>query len=168
MRAAGTPARPKSCLVDQLLEPAKTILAAAVLALSAAACGAADLASYRVDNDGVAAPLTDEPGNPARGRQIVRDMGHVTCLICHRMPIPEEPDHGEIGPSLEGVGSRLTDAQLRLRLIDSKQVNPDSVMPSYYRTSGFTRIGAQFEGRPIYSAQQIEDVVAYLALLKDK
>ncbi len=128
----------------------------------------AETAAYRVENGGVPKPLTDEPGNPARGRQIVRDMGHVTCLICHRMPIPEEPDHGEIGPSLEGVGSRLTVPQLRLRLIDSKQVNPDSVMPSYHRTTGFTRIGAQYESRPIYSAQQIEDVVAYLALLKDK
>lgn len=109
--------------------------------------------------------LTSSPGNPALGRQIVRDQGHVTCLICHAMPIPEEPDHGDIGPPLAGVGGRYNAGELRLRLIDPKAINPDTIMPSYYRTNDLNRVGAEYRGRPIYTAQEIEDVVAYLASL---
>src|SRR5690606_39700877 len=77
-----------------------------------------------------------QPGNPVRGRQIVRDINNATCLICHAMPIPEEPDHGEIGPPLHGVGSRYTVEELRLRLVDPKAINPDTIMPSYFRAEG--------------------------------
>jgi sulfur-oxidizing protein SoxX len=108
-------------------------------------------------------PLTDAPGNPGRGRLIVRDTARATCLICHSLPIPEEPDHGRIGPSLAGVGSRLTPAELRLRLVDPKAVNPDTIMPSYFRTEGLHRVAEGYRGQTIYTAQQIEDVVAYLS-----
>ncbi len=141
------------------------VLAASAFIVTAAV--GEDLVNFKIENVAVPQPLTGEPGNPARGRQIVRDMNHVTCLICHSMPIPEEPDHGEIGPPLAGVGSRFTASELRLRLIDPKAVNPATIMPSYYRVSNFMRVGESFRDRPIYTAQQIEDVVAYLSLLKD-
>jgi sulfur-oxidizing protein SoxX len=127
---------------------------------------AADLAPYKIDNGAIDKPLTNEPGNPARGRQIVRDLSHATCLICHTMPIAEEPDHGEIGPSLAGVGSRYSAGELRLRLVDPKALNPETLMPSYYRVSDLYRVWTPFRDQPIYTAQQIEDVVAYLSQLK--
>ncbi len=111
--------------------------------------------------------LTDQPGNPARGRQIVRDQGAASCLICHGMPITEEPDHGNVGPPLHGVGSRYSVAELRQRLVDPRSYNPETIMPSYYRTDGLYRVLGRFDGRPIYTAQQIEDVVAYLAGLRE-
>jgi L-cysteine S-thiosulfotransferase len=121
----------------------------------------------RIENGEIARPLTDEPGNPGRGRLIVRDTARATCLICHALPIPEEPDHGEVGPSLAGVGKRYTPGQLRLRLVDPKAINPDTIMPSYYRVENLYRVLDTYRGQPIYTAQQIEDVVAYLAQLRD-
>lgn len=121
---------------------------------------------WRVEGLAIPEPLTATPGNPARGRQIVRDINNATCLICHAMPIPEEPDHGDIGPPLHGVGSRLTAGEIRLRIVDPKHVNPDSIMPSYHRTQGLYRVLAAYRGRPIYTAQQVEDVVAYLVSLR--
>jgi sulfur-oxidizing protein SoxX len=136
------------------------MLAAAGLA------SAEDVVPYKIENGAIDKPLTSEPGNPGRGRQIVRDQNHATCLICHVMPIPEEPDHGQVGPSLVGVGSRYTEGQIRLRLVDPKALNPDTIMPSYYRTADLNRVLALYRVQPIYTAQQVEDVVAYLSQLK--
>lgn len=134
--------------------------------LSALPVSAQETGSYVITNDWeIAAPLTSTPGNPARGRQIVRDTTKATCLICHAMPIPEEPDHGEIGPPLHSVGALYSRGELRLRLVDPKRLNPDTIMPSYYRVEGLYRVLKQYEGRSIYTAQEIEDVVAYLATL---
>ena len=110
-------------------------------------------------------PLTTEPGNPARGRLIVRDLDRASCLICHALPIPEEPDHGTIGPPLHGIGAHLSVAEMRQRIIDPKAANPDTIMPSYYRTTGLRDVLEIYRGRPIYTAQQVEDVVAYMATL---
>lgn len=129
---------------------------------------AQEMVPYRITNGAIEMPLTAEPGNPGRGRRIVADLAHVSCLICHALPIPEEPDHGAVGPSLVGVGSRYTAGEIRLRLVDPKALNPQSMMPSYYRVDGLERVQQVYRGKPIYSAQQIEDVVAYLAQLKDK
>lgn len=144
-------------------------LAAAILTAAVAATGvrAEPLVEYRIEGDAIPEPLTATPGNPARGRQLVRDMGHVTCLICHALPIPEEPDHGAVGPSLSDIASRASIGQIRLRLVDPKALNPQTIMPSYYRLAGLTRVEAPYRDRPIYSAQQVEDVVAYLASLKE-
>ena len=149
---------------------ADALLISAGLLAGIAAGGPADaedVVAFRIENGAIPEPLTDSPGNPARGRQIVRDMGHATCLICHAMPIPEEPDHGEIGPPLAGVGSRYTPGELRLRLVDPKSINPQTIMPSYYRVDDLYRVWGPYRDRPIYTAQQIEDVVAYLAQLRD-
>ncbi len=145
----------------------RRLLALALLAAMGATAGhGQEVASYRIVDDGIPEPLTDSPGNPARGRQIVRDLDKATCLICHQMPIPEEPDHGRIGPPLHGIGARFTPAELRLRVVDAKALDPETVMPSYHRVEGLYRVLERFRGRPIYSAQEVEDVVAYLASLK--
>lgn len=109
------------------------------------------------------APLTDVKGDPAAGREIVRKKG--LCLSCHQMPIPEDADHGDVGPPLEGVGSRMQPAELRMRVVDAKIINPDTSMPSFYKKD-LHRVAKKFEGQTILTAQEVEDVVAYLATLK--
>ncbi|MDO9708536.1 sulfur oxidation c-type cytochrome SoxX [Paracraurococcus lichenis] len=115
----------------------------------------------------MAAPLTGLPGDPARGRAIVADRQRGLCLLCHAAPIAEERFQGDLAPSLAGVGARLTEGQLRLRMVDGRRLNPDTIMPSYYSTEGLRQVGRAWQGRTILSAQEIEDVVAYLATLRD-
>jgi sulfur-oxidizing protein SoxX len=142
-------------------------LAAGAVALTAVRAAAEPPVPYEVVGLGIPRPLTDEPGNPERGRLIVRDARNASCLICHAMPIPEEPNHGNIGPPLAGIGSRQTEAQLRLRLVDARLINPATVMPAYYSIAGFVSVQQQYAGQTIYSAQDIEDVVAYLLTLTE-
>lgn len=113
------------------------------------------------------APLTATPGDPVRGRAIVRDAGKASCLICHAMPIPEEPDHGGIGPPLAGIGARATPGALRRRLVDPTVLDPATAMPAYHRVDGLHRVLERYRGEPIYTAQEVEDVVAYLVTLVD-
>ena len=105
-------------------------------------------------------------GDAARGRAIVADRQVGLCLLCHSAPIPEERFQGDLAPSLEGVGGRLSAAELRQRLVDPAAVNPKTIMPSYYRSEGLARVAPTFRGKTILNAEQIEDVVAYLATLK--
>jgi sulfur-oxidizing protein SoxX len=111
--------------------------------------------------------LTGKPGDPARGRAIVANRTLGLCLLCHGAPIPEERFQGNLAPSLAGAGARATPGQLRLRLIDPARLNPDTIMPPYFRTDGLARVARNFQGRPILTAEQIEDVVAWLATLKE-
>jgi sulfur-oxidizing protein SoxX len=143
------------------------VVLAGSVALIAASSLADELVPYVVVDGAIPRPLTTTPGNPDRGRLTLRDTANVTCLICHKVPIAGEPDQGEIGPSLAGVGSRYTPGELRLRLVNPKALNPNTIMPAYYRTEGLNRVLPLYRDRPIYTAQQIEDVVAFLALLKD-
>lgn len=117
--------------------------------------------------DAIPHSLSGQPGDPARGRAIVANRTVGLCLLCHSGPIPEERFQGNLAPSLEGAGLRSTPGQLRLRLVDARRLNPDTIMPPYYRTDGLTRVARNFQGKTILTAQQIEDVVAYLATLKD-
>ena len=117
--------------------------------------------------DSMAKPLTGEPGDAARGRAIVANRTVGLCLLCHSGPIPEERFQGNLAPSLAGAGSRSTPAQLRLRIADAARLNPDTIMPAYFRMDGLSRVAKNFQGKTILNAQQIEDVVAYLATLKD-
>jgi sulfur-oxidizing protein SoxX len=116
--------------------------------------------------DAVDMPLTAQPGDPARGQRIVENHQLSACLLCHSGPFPEPHLQGTIGPSLQGVGSRLTAGEIRLRLIDARRLNPDTVMPPYYVVDGLNRTGHAWQGRPALSAQQIEDVVAFLTTLR--
>ena len=116
--------------------------------------------------DAVDTPLTDQSGDPTRGRQIVEDRQLGDCLLCHSGPFPASHLQGTIGPSLSGVGLRLSAGQIRLRLIDARKLNPDTVMPPYYLADGLNRVAHQWQGKPALTAQQIEDVVAFLATLR--
>ena len=120
---------------------------------------------YVVENFAIAEPLAGEAGDPERGKSVMIDRDLGNCLGCHEVPIDAE-FFGTTGPALAGVRDRLTLAQLRLRLVDSKQINPMSMMPSYYETEGLHRVQKKFEGRTVLSAQQIEDVIAFLATLR--
>jgi sulfur-oxidizing protein SoxX len=125
------------------------------------------LLPYTVVGDAVPAPLVEAPGDPARGRAVVVSRQRGLCLLCHTGPFPEERFQGDLAPSLAGVGSRLSEGQIRLRLIDSRRLDPGSIMPSYYRTDGLERVGAAWRGKPVLSAEEIEDVVAFLATLRN-
>lgn len=119
-----------------------------------------------VVSDAVVQSLTGSAGDPARGRAIIADRQKGFCLLCHGGPFPEEPLQGNLAPSLAGAGSRWTEGQLRLRLMDNKRVNPESIMPAYHRIEGLNRVGANWRERPILSAAEIEDVLAFLMGLK--
>jgi L-cysteine S-thiosulfotransferase len=125
------------------------------------------LLPYTVVGDAIPAPLTGAPGDPARGRVIVTSRQRGLCLLCHSGPFPEERFQGDLAPSLAGVGSRLSEGQIRLRLVDSRKLDPDTIMPSYYRTDGLNRVGAAWRDKPVLTAEEIEDVVAFLATLRD-
>ncbi len=116
--------------------------------------------------DAIDAPLTAQPGDPARGRQIVANRALSACLLCHAGPFPAPHLQGNVGPPLDGVGARLTEGQIRLRLVDARLVNPDTVMPPYHVVEGLNRTGHAWQGKPILDAQKIEDVVAFLATLR--
>ncbi|WP_295646564.1 sulfur oxidation c-type cytochrome SoxX [uncultured Methylibium sp.] len=134
---------------------------------TAVVAAAAQVAAPVVVGDAIPSPLTAAPGDAARGRAIVADRRVGLCLLCHSGPFPEEPFQGDLAPSLAGAGSRLDAGRLRLRLVDSRRLNPASLMPSYHRADGLQRVGSAWQGRPILDAQQIEDVVAFLMSLKD-
>lgn len=111
-------------------------------------------------------PLTDQPGDAARGRALVASRTTGLCLLCHAAPITEERFQGNLAPDLAGVGRRFSAAGLRQRLLDPRAFNPDSLMPSYGRTAGLVRVGRAWAGQPVLQAQQIEDVVAWLETLQ--
>jgi len=124
------------------------------------------LQSYAIVGDGIPDPLTGSPGDATRGRALVLDRAS-TCILCHSGPFPETRFQGDLAPSLAGTGSRWTESQLRLRLVDASRLNPETIMPSYYRIDGLQRVGKNWQAKPILSAEQIEDIVAYLVSLRE-
>lgn len=144
-------------------------LLAVTLSLFVCACpGHAQeaLRPYTVVGDAIPASLTGAKGDAANGRAIVINR-QTTCLLCHSGPFPEEKFQGTLGPDLKGTGSRWSEGQLRLRLVDAAKLNADTIMPSYYRLDGLIRVAPAWRGKPILSAEQIEDVVVFLATLRD-
>lgn len=143
---------------------------AALLALAMAStgpAGAQELRSFRIDGDAIVQPLTGAKGDPARGRTIVVDRQKGLCLLCHTGPFPEQRFQGNLAPDLGGVGGRLSEGEIRLRLVDSRKLSPATIMPPYYATDGLVRVGRNWQGRPVLSAEQIEDVVAFLTTLTE-
>jgi sulfur-oxidizing protein SoxX len=124
-------------------------------------------AASAVAGDELPASLTGAKGDPARGRAIVANRQVGLCLLCHSGPFPEERFQGNLAPDLSGAGRRWTEGELRLRLVDPARLNPETIMPSYHRTEGLERVAPAFRGKPILTPQQIEDVVAFLATLRD-
>lgn len=119
--------------------------------------------------------LTGVAGDAAAGQVIMTTRGKGNCIACHQVTALEEfPFHGEVGPSLDGVAGRWNEAELRGMVANAKMTFPDTMMPSFYKTSGYLRPGNAFSGKageeplaPLLTAQEIEDVVAYLQTLTE-
>ncbi len=126
---------------------------------------AEELRAPVISGDAIPASLTGLPGDPARGRAIVVNRQN-TCVLCHSGPFTDQKFQGDLAPDLAGTGSRWSEGQLRLRLVDASRLNPATIMPSYYRLDGLQRVGAPWRDKPILSAEQIEDAVAYLVTLR--
>ena len=128
---------------------------------------AGETPAYRVvDENSIPKPLTDVKGDPVRGKKVAINRKQGNCLACHVMPIPDQQFHGEVGPDLSEVASAYSEGELRLRVVDPKVLNPDTIMPAFYRTEGLHRVMKNFQGKSVLTAQQVEDVVAYLMTLK--
>jgi sulfur-oxidizing protein SoxX len=120
---------------------------------------------YKIVNDTIPVSLTGVPGDPVKGKKLVINRKKGNCLACHAMPIPEQQFHGEVGPDLNGVGSRLSEAELRLQLVNSKALNPETIMPAFHKVA-LNRVLKKFKGKTILGAQEIEDILAYLVTIK--
>lgn len=129
--------------------------------------GSPRVADYRVVGDAIPTPLTAQPGDPQRGRALVVDRRVGLCLLCHSGPFPEERFQGNLAPSLASTGARWTAGQLRLRVADPKRLDPDSLMPGYHHRRELRQVATAQRGQPIFDAQQVEDVVAFLQTLRD-
>jgi len=117
-------------------------------------------------DDGIPHSLTGSPGDAVRGREIAFNRDKGNCPICHVIPAPDANLHGNVGPSLDGVAGRLSEGQMRLRLVDDRRLNPSSIMPSYYRVDGLRRVAAAYAGATVLTAEDIEDVLAFLMTLR--
>jgi L-cysteine S-thiosulfotransferase len=126
----------------------------------------AELVHYKIAGDAIPQSLTGAKGDPARGRAIVGNRNVGLCLLCHSGPFPEDRFQGNIGPDLSGAGARWSEGQLRLRIVDARKLNPDTIMPPFYRVDDLTRVPAPYRDKPVLTAVEVEDVVAYLMTLK--
>jgi sulfur-oxidizing protein SoxX len=153
---------------------AATSAVVATLAASLLGAGAsaqenrsAGLVPYTVVGKTIPQPLTAAPGDAANGRRVTMNRESGDCVLCHALPdLPVASVHGNVGPPLAGVGSRLTAPELRMRIVDPTRLNPDSVMPAYYRVQNLTQVASAYRGKPVLTAQEVEDVVAYLQGLR--
>jgi L-cysteine S-thiosulfotransferase len=135
----------------------RTVLALACVVVTVS-CAAPKSSADSLETPLVAA------GDPARGREVfvAREGGH--CVLCHAAP--GVGTAGNVGPSLAGVGARLTPGQIRLRIADMPRVNPDAAMPAFHRTEGLARVAPEYRGKPALSGQEVEDLVAWLSTLR--
>lgn len=125
----------------------------------------APLVAFTVVEDAIPQPLTAMPGDATRGRALALDRSKGNCVTCHELPLRAD-FQGDLGPPLAGVAGRYSIGELRLRIVDSKRVNPESNMPPYYRVDGLTAVRPDWAGRPMLAAQEVEDVLAYLMTLR--
>ncbi len=116
-------------------------------------------------NDATPTSLTGASGDPVRGRALVANRQVGLCLLCHSGPFPEERFQGNLAPDLKSA-ARLSEGEIRARIVDPRRANPETIMPAYFDTGGLTRVAPSFRGKTILTAEQIEDIVAYLVLLK--
>ncbi len=146
---------------------AATVAFVAIVGTAASGHAVAQPAGYAAALDSLPQSLTGSPGDAVRGRAIVANRQVGLCLLCHTGPIPEERFQGNLAPDLAGAGKRWSAGQLRLRMVDARALNPQTIMPSYHRTDGLNRVAPAFASAPMLAAQQVEDVVAYLLTLRD-
>ncbi len=144
------------------------LLPASVVAASdASSAGGEPYYEWTMENLAIATPIGGKRGNAERGRRLSTERAKGNCIACHVMPIPDAEFPGELGPPLTGVGKRLSEAEIRLRVVDSKQVNPFTIMPGYYRDPKLlNHVKKKFRGKTVLTAQEVEDLVAYLVTLK--
>lgn len=148
----------------------KLTLAAGAVALLLPFAAAAETApgDVKIVDMMVSDSLTGQPGDALNGRKVVADRRLGNCLACHAVTeLKDQAFHGNVGPALDGAGSRWEEAQLRAILVNSKSVFDGTVMPAFYRTDGFNRLPEDRVGKTILSAQDVEDVIAYLKTLKE-
>ncbi|MDP7053844.1 MAG: sulfur oxidation c-type cytochrome SoxX [Alphaproteobacteria bacterium] len=142
-------------------------VAGIIAATAASAETKASLVKFEITKgESIAQSLTGQPGDPVKGRAVAIHRKKGNCLACHAMPAPEQQFHGNIGPDLTGVASRYSSGELRLRLVDATIINEDTIMPAFYRNVGLHRVLKKFKGKTVLSAQEVEDVLAYLLTLK--
>ena len=156
-------------LVRQCLRSMSVLIAALALSWPGGSVHAADTtppSAVEIVGDGIPQPVAATPGDAARGRSLILARDPANCVLCHAVPDPAVRFSGNLGPTLAGVGERLTVPQLRLRVADIIRLNPSTIMPSYYRVDGFRLVATAYRGKPILTAAEVEDVVAYLATLK--
>ena len=140
--------------------------AALLVVLGLACCGvAAQGAGTGYAVDGIAQSFAPT-GDAQRGRALLIARDPANCILCHGLSDPAVRFSGNLAPPLDGAGNRLTIAQLRLRVADSSRINPETIMPAYYRTEGLRAVAAAYQGKPVLTAQQVEDVVVYLSTLR--
>lgn len=143
-----------------------------VVALAAAASAIlpaparAELVHYQIVGDAIAQSLTGAKGDPARGRAIVANHNTGLCLLCHSGPFPDDKFQGNLAPDLAGAGTRWSEGQLRLRIVDGSKLNPNTIMPPFYRIDRLVRVPPEYRDKPVLTAMEVEDVVAYLMTLK--
>lgn len=154
-----------------------SVIAAVAAGVMASGAYAEEVAPTAVSyTDGaVEQSLTGVAGDVANGRALVGSKGAGNCVACHEVSdLADVPFQGNIGPMLDGAGDRWTEAELRGLIVNAKMVFEGTMMPAFYKTEGFTRPGNAYTGKaaddtfgPLLSAQEVEDVVAYLATLKE-
>lgn len=135
----------------------RSLLIAALGALLLTGPALAQPADYQIEGDGIPKALTATPGNAARGKALLARREGANCLTCHSIKDKELPGGGSKGPALDGIGANLTTAQLRLSVVDLSRVSRSTGMPSFHKGGG---------DAPKLGAQDIEDIVAYLATLR--
>ena len=142
-----------------------TVALAATLAILASNAHA-ELVAYKIAGDAIPTSLTGSHGDAARGRAIVANHNLGLCLLCHSGPFPQDKFQGTMAPDLAGAGTRWSEGQLRLRIVDASKFNAATIMPPFYRVDHLTRVAPAFRGKPVLTAVEVEDVVAYLMTLK--
>ncbi|MCH9807523.1 MAG: sulfur oxidation c-type cytochrome SoxX [Alphaproteobacteria bacterium] len=138
------------------------------LSINGASADPVAAADVKIIDGEVKTSLTGQPGSAVKGAEWFKNRKLGNCLACHANPkMTDEQFHGEVGPSLEGVADRWNEAQMRAIVVNAKEIfGEQSMMPAFYRTTGYTRPLKKFAGKSILSAQQVEDIIAYLQTLK--
>lgn len=137
-------------------------------ALTLATVAGAETVAYKIEDDAIKASLTGKAGDPGNGKKVFLNRRKGNCLACHVVSsLKDQPYHGEVGPPLDGTASRWSEGELRLRIVNPKALNEDTIMPSFYRADGFHRVLKKFKGKTVISAQEVEDVLAYIMTFKD-
>ena len=129
----------------------RAAFAFAIFAIGCMPCAASSLLTYETVGDAIPRSLTGTPGNPVRGRAVLVKR-ESTCLLCHSGPFPDQRFQGNLSPDLTGAGSRWSEGELRLRMVDAAHLNPDTIMPSFYKTDGLTRVAPNLRGKPVLTA----------------